>query len=152
MSDNNFKERKLGFELVPDGCWGYNLRSVLSREQWDYIKKTAAERAEGRCMICGAKTQKPDTHEKWSYDEKNHIVKLVGIIAVCRNCHNAIHMARTQLKGNYIAAENHYMKVNGVSYSEMRADLGRANEENIRLGRVSDWVMDLSFLKDYLGL
>ena len=50
------KEYKLNFELVPDGCWYSNLRSILSKRQWDFLKSEAKERAGGKCMICGKKT------------------------------------------------------------------------------------------------
>ncbi len=152
MEEKQNIKRKLNFELVPDGCWGLNLRSVLSPKQWEYIKKIAREKSEGKCMICGLKTEKLDNHERWSYDEKNHIVKLTDILAVCKKCHNTIHIGRTQILGNDEIAEKHYMKVNGISYAEYREDLGKANEENIRLSKISDWVMDLSFLKIFLEL
>ena len=152
MNEKSRPDRKLNFELVPDGCWGYNLRSVLTSAQWNYIRQTAKERASGKCMICGAKTDRPHTHEKWSYDEKKHVAKLEDVLSVCAKCHSAIHIGRTQLLGNSYAAEKHYMKVNGISYAEYRADLGFANDENRRLSRISEWALDLSFLKKYLGL
>ena len=27
---------KLKIELIPDGCWGSNLRAILSKKQWDF--------------------------------------------------------------------------------------------------------------------
>ena len=84
-------KRKLNFELIPDGCWYYNLRSVLSKEQWDFIKKDAKERSGGKCAVCGRKTASLDAHEQWEYDEKNGVQKLKNVIAVCKDCHAAIH-------------------------------------------------------------
>lgn len=46
---------KLNFELVPDGCWKNNLRTILSKAEWDFLKKDARERAGGKCAICGKK-------------------------------------------------------------------------------------------------
>ena len=46
---------KLNFELVPDSCWYSNLRTILSKAQWDFIKADAKNRAQGKCMICGKK-------------------------------------------------------------------------------------------------
>ena len=41
------------------------------------------------------------------------------------------------------------MKVNECSYSEYRKALGEANERHSRLNRVSEWNLDLSYLKRY---
>ena len=144
------KERKLKFELVPDGCWYYNLRSILSKEQWNFVKEDAKERAGGKCMICGKKSSRLEAHEVWSYNEKNAVQKLEDVISVCPDCHSSIHIGRTQLKGNAEKAEDHYMKVNGISYSEMRADMGKANEQHRSLNEVSDWKLDLTWLKRYI--
>ncbi len=140
---------KLEFELVPDGCWYSNLRSILSSKQWEFLKKDAKMRSGGKCAICGLKTAKLEAHEKWSYDEKTQTQKLVDIIAVCKDCHSVIHIGRTQLKGNEIKAENHYMKVNNCSYAEYRNALGKANEEHQKRNLIPEWKIDLTFLKRY---
>ncbi len=141
---------KLNFELVPDSCWYSNLRSILSPAQWDYIRKDAYARANGRCMICGAPSKRLEAHERWEYDEKNAVQKLVDVIAVCRSCHEVIHIGRTQLLGGEERASEHFMKVNGCSYSEYRRALGRANEEHRRRNLVPEWKLDLTYLKKFL--
>lgn len=148
MSKNS--ERKLKFELIPAGCWKCNLHTILSKEAWDFIKKDVKIRAEGKCSIFGKKTDKLDAHEVWSYDEKKGVQKLENVIAVCKDCHNAIHICRTQAVGDAKRAEDHYMKVNGCSYAEMRKDMGDANDYNERLSKVGEWRQDLSFLKRYI--
>ena len=59
---------KLDFELVPDSCWYSNLRSILSKKQWDVVRREAYARANGRCMICGRKATRLEAHERWRYD------------------------------------------------------------------------------------
>ncbi len=145
------KKKRLNFELVPDGCWGANLRAILSKAEWDFLRKDAILRSNGRCMCCGKKTDRLEAHEQWEYDDKKGIQKLTDIIAVCKDCHSAIHIGRTQLLGNAERAENHYMKVNNCSYSEMRLDLGEANLKHKKLNEVSEWKLDLSFLKKYIN-
>ncbi len=140
---------KLEFELVPDGCWYYNLRSILSKAQWDFLKSEAKQRANGKCMICGAKTARLEAHERWSYNEKTATQKLEDIIAVCKDCHAVIHIGRTQLKGDEERAEKHYMKVNNCSYAEYRKELGKANEIHQRRNLVSEWKLDLSYFNKY---
>ena len=141
---------KLNFELVPDGCWKSNLRHILSKEQWDFLKKDAKERANGKCVICGKKTNCLDAHERWSYDLKNGVQKLVDIIAVCKDCHSVIHIGYTSIKGDIERAENHFMKVNNCSYPELRKALGEANERHKELNQVSEWALDLEYLRKYV--
>ena len=104
--------KKINIELVPDSCWYSNLRSALEPKMWEIIKKDAKSRANGRCSICGKKTTRLEAHEKWSYDEEKGVQKLEDVISICHDCHSAIHMERTQLFGDIIRAEEHYMKVN----------------------------------------
>ena len=144
-------EFKLNFELVPDGCWGYNLRSILSKTQWDFLKKDARERSGGKCAICGKLTTRLDAHERWSSDETSGTVKLEDVIAVCKDCHSVMHIGYTQLKGDVKRAEEHFMKVNGCSYAQMREALGKANEEHQRRNKVGEWKMDLSYFKRFIN-
>ena len=141
---------KLNFELVPDGCWKSNLRNILSKAQWDFLKKDAKERAGGKCAICGKKTTFLDAHERWLYDAENGVQKLDDIIAVCKDCHSVIHIGFTSLKGNIDRAEKHFMKVNNCTYSEYRKALGEANERHKILNKVPEWVLDLEYLRKYV--
>lgn len=141
---------KLQFELVPDGCWYSNLRSILPAGGWDTVRKKVYARAQGKCMICGAKTARLDAHERWEYDEVNAVQKLKDIVAVCRPCHEVIHIGRTQLMGKEREAEAHFMKVNGCTYAEYRRALGEANEAHRRRNLVPEWKLDISALKDFL--
>lgn len=140
----------LKFELVPDGCWYSNLRSILSKEQWDFLKTDAKSRAGGKCMICGKKTERLDAHERWSYDTVTRIQKLEDVVAVCKDCHSVIHIGFTQLKGDAERAEKHYMKVNNATYSEYRAALGKANELHRKLNEIPEWKLDLTWLKRFI--
>lgn len=144
-------KRKLNFEIIPDGCWKCNLHEILSKKAWDFIRQDAKSRSQGKCAICGKKTDRLDAHEKWSYDEEKGIQKLEDVIAVCKDCHSAIHIFRTQIAGNAERVENHYMKVNSCSYAEMRADMKKANEINNRRNAVSEWRQDLSWLKRFIN-
>ncbi len=141
---------KLNFELVPDGCWYSNLRSILTKKQWDYIRKDAKERSDGRCAICGKKTDLLDAHEKWSYDEENAVQKLEDVISVCKSCHAVIHIGLTQLRGKEEFAEKHFIKVNNCTYADYRKALGEANEIHQRRNKISEWKLDLSWLKKFI--
>lgn len=141
---------KLNFELVPESCWYSNLRSILSPDQWDFIRKDAYARAGGKCMICGAPSRRLEAHERWEYDEKAQVQKLADVVAVCRSCHEVIHIGRTQLIGGEERACAHFMKVNGCTYSEYRKALGEANAAHRRRNQIPEWKLDLTLLKRYV--
>ena len=54
---------KLTFELVPDGCWGSNLRNILTASEWNLIKKISKQNANGKCSICGNLSGELHTYE-----------------------------------------------------------------------------------------
>ena len=141
--------KKLWIELVPDGCWYSNLRTVLPKKVWDMIRNDAKARAGNKCAICGKENTRLEAHEKWSYDEKSRVQKLEDVVSVCHDCHSAIHMERTALLGDIERAENHYMKVNKCSYSQMKKDRSEANELHQKRNRI-DWIADTSWLKRFL--
>ena len=140
---------KLNFELVPDSCWYSNLRSELPKEVWDKIRKNAYARAGGRCMICGAPTSRLEAHEQWEYDDEKGVQRLKNVVAVCRPCHEVIHIGRTQLMGREREASEHFMKVNGCTYAEYRAALGKANEIHRERSR-REWKHDVSELPEFM--
>ncbi len=150
MNQGWLMEYKLNFELVPDGCWYSNLRSILSQKQWDFLRQDAKKRSNGACAICGAKVALLEGHERWSYDEQTHTQKLEDVIAVCKDCHSVIHIGRTQLMGNEERASKHFMRVNGCSYADYRRALGEANEQHKRRNQIPEWKLDLSWLKRYV--
>ena len=51
-------EYKLGFELVPDGCWYSNLRTELPKKLWDVVRKDAYARANGKRTKGGVTTKR----------------------------------------------------------------------------------------------
>lgn len=140
---------KLDFELVPDGCWYSNLRSILKPAMWDVVRRDAYKRADGKCMICQRPTKRLEAHEKWSYDAKNRVQKLEDVVAICHSCHSVIHIGRTQLTGGEDLASKHFMTVNNCNYAEYRKALGQANLRHRKLNLVSEWSLDLSWLKRF---
>lgn len=142
---------KLNFELVPEECWGYSLYHKLAPADWDRVRKDAYARAHYRCRICGAKGRL-EAHEKWSYDEENAVQKLEDVLALCHNCHEVKHIARTQLMGRGMEAMEHFMKVNRCSQMDFHAELAKANEEYLRRNKVEGWTTDISWLENKIDI
>lgn len=140
---------KLEFELVPDSCWYSNLRSQLPPAAWNGIRKKAYARAGGKCMICGAPTARLEAHEQWEYDDVNGVQRLKNVVAVCRACHEVIHIGRTQLMGREREASEHFMKVNGCTYAEYRKALGEANAVHRERSK-KEWALDVSALPRFI--
>jgi len=142
---------KLNFEMVPEECWYKNLRSMLPPKDWDIIRKDAYRRANGKCMICKRAARRLEAHEKWEYDDANHVQKLVDVLALCHDCHSVIHISRTYLIGEGDRAMRHFMKVNSCTQSDFHLALAAANEEYQRRNKIEDWVTDISFINELIG-
>lgn len=141
---------KLNFEMLPSAAWNCNLRTVLSKKGWDFIRKDAYSRAGGRCSVCNAETNRLEAHEVWEFDkaEKKQILK--DVIAVCHACHSVIHIGRTQLAGFEDKAIKHFEKVNKTDFQGYISALKEANEKCAELSRVDEWSLDLTWLKRYI--
>ena len=113
------KELKLKIELVPETSWYNNLRNSMDRKDWDRIRKQTYADYQHRCGICGDES-KLNCHEIWEYDDKNHIQKLVGFIALCDYCHHVKHIGLADILAkrgelDYQKVVEHFMKVNSCS-------------------------------------
>ena len=50
----------LGIELIPKCTWGINVRTKLSKDQWDVIRKYVYREAGYVCEICGGEVSMTD--------------------------------------------------------------------------------------------
>lgn len=109
------KDPILIVELVPRTCFFSNLRSNLSKKDWDRLRHLTIQKADYRCEICGSDGNgfSLECHEIWKYDDDTNTQILTGLIALCKACHRAKHMALARHKGWESVAENHLMRING---------------------------------------
>lgn len=138
---------KLTIELVPSSSWYSNLRSILSKEQWDVLRKNQYALANYRCEICGGKGTKwpVECHEIWHYDDVKHIQRLDGLVALCPACHQVKHIGLAQLKGNYKEALRHLAKINKISLTVAQEYVNKSVELWRERSKYS-WEIDLSWL------
>ena len=99
---------KLDFEIMPTGAWKNNLRNILSKPAWDFLRKDAYERFDHKCAICGCKPKRLEAHERWEFDKLTGTQKLMDVIAVCHACHSVIHIERTHVLGFEDSAIKHF--------------------------------------------
>lgn len=143
----------LDFDFIPEESWRFNLRSVLSAEGWDVVRKDAYKRASYKCRVCGRGNCRLEAHEKWSFDVKKRVQRLDDVLALCHDCHAVVHYQRTSLvdgKEGALRAQEHFMRVNGCSLSDFHEALSRAAKRHETLNAVEGWSLDLSFLKRFV--
>lgn len=140
---------RLTIELIPESAWRKNLRAMMSQTQWDKIKDDVAEAAGHRCEICGGRGGRHpvECHERWSYDEKSWVQKLVGLLALCPSCHRAKHLGVSMRIGTIERDIGHLAKVNGIGRAEAEAYVQWAfdrQRSRMRLG----WTQDVEWLRE----
>ena len=142
---------KLTIELVPRTCWFSNLRKELKQSEWDKVRKyTYGLSKDYSCMICGRKVERLEAHEIWAYDEANHIQKLIGLVALCHDCHSVKHIGHTKLQGKekFDQAVKHFCRVNDCEFDKFEYFYEEAFRCWDRRSKIKVWNLDISYLKD----
>ena len=140
---------KLTVELVPKSCHYSNVRSEVSRKEWDIIRKHCYALANYKCEICGGKGKRHpvECHEVWNYN--NGIQQLLKMIALCPSCHEVKHLGLAQLRGNLPRATKHFCKVNNSETPEAMRYFGKVFDEwALRSQQI--WELDISYPEQYL--
>ena len=138
----------LTIELVPKTSWYKNVRSNVSKEKWDRIKKIIFSRAGYRCEICGGRGNRwpVECHEIFVYNDEQHIQKLVGLLALCPSCHEVKHIGLSGLRGRGNPAKAHLAKVNNWSLNDAELYIEACFELWHRRS-CHQWQLDLSYLE-----
>jgi hypothetical protein len=137
----------LEIEMVPRTCFFSNLRSNLSPKDWQKLREWSIERAGGRCDICGSDNygRGLECHEIWEYDEQTYTQHLRGLVALCRECHRAKHLALARAKGWEDAARRHLMRVNRWTPSQVERSIEEAFDLFERRSQY-EWKLNISWL------
>lgn len=143
-------EPKIAVELVPKTCWYSNVRSNVSKNEWDTIRRKVYAQAGHKCEICGGIGSRwpVECHEVWHYDDEIHVQKLVRMCALCPACHEVKHIGRAHVYGGLDRALIHLANVNewdiefALSYVSKQFYVW---EERSR----HQWELDITCLKTY---
>ena len=150
---------KLTIELVPSTSWYSNVRSNISREQWDVIRKACYAKAMHRCEICDdhGYTQgfnhTVECHEVWDYvtsPEGDHTQVLIDFIALCPHCHKVKHAGLAKIKGEGSLVISQLMSVNNMNHSEAVIYIEKSFEV-WRQRSKHKWDLDISVMDSYLN-
>ena len=128
---------------------------VMGRTMWERQRRLVCEAAGNRCEICGGagKRHAVEIHERYEYDETSAppCQRVIGLIALCPDCHAVKHLARTQLvarqQGDPAIYENalrHLASVNGWDAKRTREYLADVREEFRRREVLGEWSQDSS--------
>ena len=146
---------KLTIELVPQTSWYTNVRSNVSKEEWDTIRKKCYTLANHQCEICGdtGKNQgykhNVECHEIWDYNELTRTQKLTGVIALCPLCHKCKHPGLAQINKELHIVINQLMKINDLTENEAKMFIASAfatwSERSSH-----DWTLNIDYINDYI--
>lgn len=141
---------KLTIELVPKSSWMNNVRAVMTTKQWNALRGVVCDAAYNVCQICGGVGPKHpvECHEIWHYNERKQTQKLLGMLALCPDCHMVKHFGLAEVMGNREKALKHLMKINGMKKKEAETYVKEAFETWFNRSQMT-WTLDLSYLKQY---
>lgn len=146
---------KLTVELVPSTAWYTNVRSNVTRKEWDILRKASYEKAGHKCEICGGKGKEQgyshdvECHEIWEYDDINKIQKLIGLISLCPICHKVKHFGLAQINGEAELAMEQIMKVNQINEEECKKYLHNVFVIWFERSRYK-WTLDITYVTEFL--
>jgi hypothetical protein len=140
----------LTIELVPKSSWYSNVRSNLSKEEWDRIRKVVFKRAGNVCEVCGnVGTRWPvECHEVFEYDDARRVQRLARLMALCPSCHEVKHIGLAGVRGRRRQALSHLARVNDWSLADAELYAEGCFELWHRRS-CHEWTLDLDYLKQF---
>lgn len=139
---------RLTIELVPSTCWNANVRTLVTKAEWDRIRKKVYAAADFACEACGRRGTVLHAHEKWAYDDQTHRQVLEDMVALCPGCHEVKHLGFAQTQGRGDQARTHLAKVNGWALAQADAYILQQFKLWEERSRV-EWTIDTSALARY---
>jgi len=149
--DRAFGGNDLFIDLVPSSCWFSNVRSCIHPKDWDRVRKYIYERVNYCCECCGINTMNDTTngqleaHERWNYDDKTKIQRLMRIVALCHQCHQSTHMGLAGILGKHDEAMEHIKRVRNFTDKELFEHNKDAKELWNKRNK-SKWELDISLI------
>jgi hypothetical protein len=137
---------RLTIELVPKTSWCSNMRCAIPRAAWDRLRKQVYADYDFKCGVCGA-SGPLSCHEQWDYDDKAHIQRLAGFIALCALCHHVKHIGLAGILAvqgslDYDVVVEHFMAVNRCDLATFKAYKAGAFAQ-WRERSAHEWMVDL---------
>jgi hypothetical protein len=135
----------LTIELVPAGQKSQTLDLLLPPRKWEDLRSLCHRRAGHICEICG--DHPVECHEVWEYCDSTLVQRLVGVVALCAECHRVKHMGQAFASGENLRAIRHLMRVNGWKMQVADQHIAKAFTLWAQRSQKA-WTLDLSWLKE----
>ena len=143
--DRSFGGNQLFVDLIPSSCWFTNVRYCVASNEWDRLRTLVYERSDHKCECCGVATDWLEAHERWHFDTTTKTQKLMRIIALCEDCHEATHMGLANIRGRRKEATQHLIDVTKMTPDAAEKHIDEAfalwEERN-----KNNWELDLSLI------
>ncbi|WP_166930953.1 hypothetical protein [Asaia sp. As-1742] len=134
---------------VPLPLWGWNLRALLERRDWDRIRRDAYASSGQCCRICGGVgAQHPvEADEIWVCDDVKRVQSLSTVCAICPACHAVRHWGRTTMLGAQSIALEHMAHVNRLSLAACQALVDARMAEWVERSAL-EWTLDITWIEN----
>lgn len=144
---------KLTIELVPESCFFSNVRDNVSKEVWDRLRKQVYRKAGNVCEVCGGTGPRwpVECHEVWEYDDSTSTQRLIGMIALCPDCHSVKHMGMSEIRGVADRAREHMRRINSMTVDEAK-QYEAGVWEVWKQRSTKEWSLDVSLLEKQYGI
>lgn len=139
-------------DMIPRTCWFTNVRTCVSPQDWERLRRTVFARAGHRCEACGATEDRGarrwlEAHERWSFDDRTGTQTLRRLICLCSPCHLTTHLGHANVTGRADEALTHLRRVTGMTDQQVSRHVDEAGrlwtERSART-----WHLDLRMLTD----
>lgn len=136
-------------DMLPSTTWEANLRTALTADEWDRLRKFCYQAAGNRCVACGSAGEPHlEAHEAWRFDEKTGVQALRGLLCLCPTCHKCKHLGISGRLGMTHAVHERLMWLNDWDAKELEQQLAKTQTRQEELS-ARTWALDLSFLRTY---
>jgi hypothetical protein len=139
-------------DMVPSSCWFTNVRSCVTPQDWERLRRMITSRAGHQCEACGADEDRTvrrwlEAHERWAYHDRTGVQALRRLICLCSDCHLSTHLGHANVTGRADQALAHLRAVTGMTDAEVSRHVDAAGDLwTRRSARI--WTLDLTMLTD----
>ncbi len=136
-------------DMLPTTSWEANLRTLLSEQEWDRLRKFCYQAAGNTCVACGSRGEPHvEAHEAWRFDEKTGVQTLRGLLCLCPTCHKSKHLGYANRIGRLPQVLERLMWLNDWDEPTLARELAKVEARQEELSQRT-WTLDLSFLRTY---
>jgi len=141
---------RLTIEMIPSSMWYHNVRQAVTQNSWDKLRKMTYAKAGQVCEVCsGVGKQHPvECHEIWYFDDYQKIQTLLGLTALCPDCHAVKHIGLSNVQGRLQPCLEHLANTNlwtikqAAEYANECADLCQSRSR-------FNWLVDITWLDQH---